>query len=58
MPNPAHIPNSILGSDNLIIDDKTTTYKETTTDTRGDTTTTIDEAPTRDFANHVSRQGR
>jgi hypothetical protein len=57
MPNPAYTPNTVLSSSNLIIDDETTTYSETKTDSKGDKTTTVYEAPTQDFANSL-RQGK
>ncbi|MBW4677689.1 MAG: hypothetical protein KME52_27925 [Desmonostoc geniculatum HA4340-LM1] len=56
MPNPAYTPNTILSSQNLIIDDETTTYSETRTDSKGDKTTTIYEAPTQDFADSIGKR--
>lgn len=56
MNNPNNTPNTVVYRDDMMIDDKSVTLTDTSTDSAGDTTTTIYEAPTTDYADYLDKQ--
>jgi hypothetical protein len=56
MSDPNNTPNTVVYRDDMVIDDYTVTLTDTETDAAGDTTTTVYEASTTDYANYLDAQ--